>query len=223
MLLCWAATAGWASPPAFSEQAVGSEVSGWQLMPLKGTVPTHFEIVRLDGRNVLRTSAADAAAGLVHTVAEEGAEREIAFRWKIAAHVPGTDMTRRSGDDYAARIYLTFARDPGELPWATRLKVRLARLLYGQEVPAAAICYVWDPSLPVATSMPNAYSDTVMMLVAESGPAEVGWRTVRRNYAADYRQLFGAEAPPLTSVIVATDTDDTGASAGAWFGDIVLR
>ena len=132
-------------------------------------------------------------------------------------------MSRKSGDDFAARVYLTFERDPAELSIATRVKMRLARLIYGQEVPAAAICYVWAATLPIETSMPNAYSDTVMMLVAASGPADGAWRTVNRDYAADYRALFGQEAPPLTSVVVATDSDDTGGASLAWFGDVVLR
>jgi Protein of unknown function (DUF3047) len=44
-----------------------------------------------------------------------------------------------------------------------------------------------------------------------------------RNVLDDYRRAFGEEPPPIAGVAVMTDTDDTGASATAWFGDIVLR
>lgn len=212
-----------ASPAPFSTQPTGEPAAGWQVTELKGRAPARFRIVTLDGRNVLEASADGAAAGLAFAAPAEGEQRSIGFRWKVAAHMPGTDMTRKSGDDFAARVYLTFDRDPGELSFGTRMKIRLARLLYGQEVPAAAICYVWAPALPVDTSMPNAYSDTVMMLVADSGPPDDDWRSVNRDYAADYRRLFGTEAPALTSVIVASDSDDTGGNALAWFDDIVLR
>jgi len=211
------------SPAPFSAQPVGPPGDGWQLTTLRGKPAAEFTIMEGDRGKVLRANARAAAAGLTYAAPVEQPLRQIEWTWNIAGHPDGTDMTRREGDDFAARIYLTFDRDSRDLPFGTRMKIRLARLLYGQEVPAAAICYVWDPSLPVETAMPNAYSDTVMMLVATSGPADGDWRSLIRDYAADYRRLFGTEAPPLTSVIVASDTDDTGSETTAWFGDVVLR
>ena len=41
--------------------------------------------------------------------------------------------------------------------------------------------------------------------------------------AEDYRRAFGEEPGRITSVAVMTDTDNTGESALAYFGDIVFK
>ena len=128
----------------------------------------------------------------------------------------------KQGDDFPARVYVTFDRDISELPFSTRLKIRLARTLYGTDIPTAALCYVWADNLSVDTIVPNAYSDTVMMVVVRNGPAEQGWQTERRDVGADYAAAFGSAAPSVTSVMLAADTDDTGAFARSWFGDIAF-
>jgi uncharacterized protein len=40
---------------------------------------------------------------------------------------------------------------------------------------------------------------------------------------ADFRAAFGEDAPPVSGVAIATDTDNTGETARAWFGDLELR
>jgi hypothetical protein len=63
-----------------------------------------------------------------------------------------------------------------------------------------------------------------MMIVVESGARRVGeWVEVERDILADYRRAFNEDPPPVSGVAVMTDTDQTGASATAWFGDIVFR
>ena len=54
-----------------------------------------------------------------------------------------------------------------------------------------------------------------------SGPAELGrWIDERRDVLADYRTLFGEDPPMISGVAIMTDTDGTGESALAWYGDI---
>ncbi len=66
--------------------------------------------------------------------------------------------------------------------------------------------------------------DRAKMIVVESGPANVGrWVDVERNLYEDYRRLFGGEPPRIVGVAVMTDTDNTGESAVAYYGEIVLR
>jgi len=68
------------------------------------------------------------------------------------------------------------------------------------------------------------YTERVRMLVLESGAARLGeWVEERRDVHADYRRAFGTEAPPITGVAIMTDTDDTGETATAWYGDIALQ
>lgn len=46
---------------------------------------------------------------------------------------------------------------------------------------------------------------------------------MERDLYADYQRLFGGEPPRIVGVAVITDTDNTGESAVAYYGDIVLR
>ena len=119
---------------------------------------------------------------------------------------------------------MTFDLAPKQLGWFARNKLRIARLLYGKDVPAAALCYVWDTRAPEGTMVPNAYTDRVKMIVVQSGAQQLGeWVTESRNIHDDYRDAFGAEPPPITSIVIATDTDDTGETATSWFGDLALQ
>jgi len=59
------------------------------------------------------------------------------------------------------------------------------------------------------------------MIVASSGAAGVGaWQSIKRNVLEDYKRAFGEDPGLLMSIGVLTDTDNTGESAEAWYGDI---
>jgi hypothetical protein len=71
--------------------------------------------------------------------------------------------------------------------------------------------------------LPNAYTERVRMIVVRSGAADAGrWVEEERNLYDDYRRAFAEEPPPIAGVAIMTDADDTGESATAWYGDIVL-
>jgi len=56
-----------------------------------------------------------------------------------------------------------------------------------------------------------------------SGPTAVGsWQTVTRNWRDDYQKAFGQAPGPLIKVGVMSDTDNTGETVDAWYGDIRL-
>ena len=81
--------------------------------------------------------------------------------------------------------------------------------------------YVWSNKAPVGTVIPNPHTGRVQMIVASSGPAGVGtWQSLKRNVLEDYRRAFHEEPGLLMSVGVLTDTDNTGESVEAWYGDI---
>jgi hypothetical protein len=61
------------------------------------------------------------------------------------------------------------------------------------------------------------------MIVVDSGSAHAGkWRLHERDVVADYRAAFGEDPPPISGIALMTDADNTGESADAWYGDIVL-
>jgi hypothetical protein len=145
------------------------------------------------------------------------------WRWKVARPIAGGDVTRKAGDDYAARIYVTFRHSPERLSVAARAKAAAARLVYGEAPPHAALNYVWDGRAAVGTMVPNPYSDRVRMIVVDTGSANAGrWQFHERDIVADYRAAFGEEPPPISGIALMTDADNTGESADAWYGDVVL-
>jgi hypothetical protein len=137
--------------------------------------------------------------------------------------VQAGDVARREGDDYAARVYVTFRYPPERLPAWQRVRAAALRLLYGEDVPHAGLAYIWDARAPRGTIVPNAYTDRVRMIVVESGPANLGrWVGYERDLAADYRAAFGEEPPPVAGIALMTDTDDTGETVTAYYGDVTL-
>jgi hypothetical protein len=69
----------------------------------------------------------------------------------------------------------------------------------------------------------NPYTDRTMMFALQSGEAGARqWVTERRNVFEDYRRAFGEEPPRISGVGIMTDTDNTGETATAWYGDIMF-
>ena len=212
------------APSAFSAaSAVGGLPAGWRpFTPSAKVKPTRYALVRDGNTVVVRADAEGSMSGLIHPVRIDPAETPlIQWRWRIERPLKTADMTTKAGDDYAARLYVLFDYDVAKLSLLTRTKLKLAKSLHGTEVPAAALNYVWDNRQPVGTIQANAYTDRARMIVVQSGADKAGlWVTVTRDLAADFRAAFGEEAPPVTGVVIATDTDNTGERVTAWYGDI---
>ena len=114
----------------------------------------------------------------------------LAWRWKALNLVARGGLATKETDDFALRLYVTFDLDPDRLSLADRMRISLARAFWGTKLPLAALCYVWDGQAPRGTFAPNAYTDRVRMVVADSGTAALGrWVEHERDVAADFRQV----------------------------------
>lgn len=51
----------------------------------------------------------------------------------------------------------------------------------------------------------------------------LAWVTETRNVYEDYKRAFGKDPPMISGVAIMTDTDNTGESATAHYGDIVFK
>lgn len=209
--------------PAFSTMAAGGEIGGWQtLKPAAKANDTRYTLVKDSGKTVLRAEADNAMSGLTHAMRVDVRRYpRLRWRWKVGAPLNGADMTTKQGDDYAARIYVMFDYPAEKLSFGTRAKLRFVESLYGQKIPTAALNYVWDNRRPVGTIQANTYTDRARMIVVQSGSAQAGrWVTETRDLVADFRAAFGEDPPDVVAIALATDTDNTGESALAWYGDI---
>ena len=148
----------------------------------------------------------------------------LTWRWKVSRSLDRADMDEKSGDDYAARVYVFFDVPLESLSFTERTKIRLARFVTGSEVPTAALCYVWDNKHRIGFTRASPYTSRVQKMVLQSGAEKVGqWQTETRDVAADFRKLFGHEPPRITGVAVGNDTDDTHEQVTTWYGDVVFQ
>jgi hypothetical protein len=184
---------------------------------------TTYDLVRADSGTVVRARSDGGASGLATERRIDLTEYPILeWRWKVEEVVADGNARTKAGDDYAARLYVTF--DYEDLGFADQVKLRALRVLGYDDIPTRALNYVWANRVDRHTILPNAYTDWVMMVAVRSGETHVGtWVTERRNVLADYRAAFGGDPPPVNGVALMTDTDNTGGQATAYYGDILFR
>jgi len=197
--------------------------SGWKPLIFRNiSKHTAYSIIEENGSLVVKAVAEASASGLVHEIKINPAEYPVVrWKWKVGNVLKKGDVGRKEGDDYPARLYITFEYDPGKLGFVDKSKYEIARLIYGQYPPHAAINYIWESRSPVGIMVPNPYTNRTMMFVVESGEERLDkWIEEERNVYEDYRLAFGEEPPIISGVAIMTDTDNTGETATAYFGDI---
>jgi len=177
------------------------EMTGWEAKSFKGE--TNYTLVDDAGTTVLEAESHNSASGLFREVGIDLKQTPILnWSWKTAHVLSGNDERSKQGDDYPARVYVVFSG--GLFFWKTR-----------------AINYVWSSHQPVGTIWPNAYTGNARMIAVESGAAQTGrWLGERRNVLNDFRMLFDEEPGNVDAVAIMTDTDNSGQSATARYGDI---
>lgn len=153
--------------------------------------------------SVLRANSQASASGLFRRISPDLARTPwLHWSWKVDSLLGNADERSKDGDDYPARIYVVFSG--GLLFWNTR-----------------AINYVWSGNQAVGTEWPNAYTANARMIAVQSGAEHLGqWQKEVRDVRADYRRLFAEEPGRVSAVALMTDTDNTGRSVQAWYGDI---
>lgn len=206
----------------FSRAPAGTVLpAGWQRYTMSRHKPPAAVMVETqDDQSVVHIDA-DRSAGAIVDRFRAAPDATLAWRWKIDHTVAKGDLSRRSGDDFAARVYVFFDVPTRQLSFGQRMTLSIARHLTGENLPAAAICYVWDNHHAIGTIAPNPFYAPVHTFVIESGNAKAGqWVAETRDLAADYRKAFGRDPPPLTGIAIASDTDNTRSQANAWFGGI---
>ena len=223
----WAQSGATALPSQltpFSKAAPGTAPpAGWkhQVLP-KVKQANRFALVADEGVTVLQVSSkASASSWLAPLNVPPSQASILRWRWKVSQSLPASDLRSKEGDDYAARLYVTFDLPLERLSGLDQLRIESARLISGTDIPAASICYVWGHAQAVGAHGPNPYTDRVHMKVLDSGPEHAGqWRELRVNLAQDWAQAFGGPMPPVNGIALSADTDNSGSSVQAWFGDV---
>jgi len=212
---------GLALPLIAAEAASSIDVSNFSSVSPSGNLPgqwdlqtfpsidahTEYSIVT-DKRYglVIRAEAAGSAAGLVRKISVDPQEYPIlAWSWKVSKTLDGSSLANRQGDDFPARILVSFGSD-----------------LFGTTA-GRTLCYVWATVEPVETMMKSPYHKGVVTIVASSGDSTVGrWQEVRRNIAEDYLKAYGEMPESLRAIALLSDSDNTADHVVAWYGPISL-
>jgi len=211
----------------FSVEQVGNvPPAGWKPLTFK-KIDRHttYTLIKDGDTVVVKAVAESSASGLVREIKIDPKEFPIVqWRWKVTNILKKGDVRRKEGDDYPARIYVTFEYDPSKLGLFEKAKYEAVRLLYGQYPPIGAINYIWEGKLPQGMMIPNPYTNRVIMIVVESGETKLNqWVSEERNIYGDYKKAFDQEPPMISGVAIMTDTDNTGEKATAYYGDILFK
>ena len=173
---------------------------------------TRYQIIERNGKNVLQAQSQKTASGLAKPMRINLKETPfINWSWKIRQRLDNLEETKKSGDDYAARIYVII--DGGWQLWKTK-----------------ALNYVWSSNQPRGSEWDNAFAGSSAKMVAIRGKNDpLEWQQEKRNVYQDLITAFGDKGSDkaneaaygyIDAIAVMTDTDNSGASATAWYGDI---
>jgi hypothetical protein len=166
----------------------------------------------LGGRPAWRAHAQCSASAMALSLADRDPSRSprLSWRWKVERGLDVEDERVRSGDDFAARVYVLRPFDPTRASWFERVRRRLARSLYGRDLPGSATSYVWTSHVAPGTRWPNPYSAESTMVALRSG-ASPGWQQETIDLAAQDM-----------AIAIMSDADDSCGEAIAWFADFRL-
>ncbi len=226
-------------PAAFGEPVSALELGRFSgekvshVLPV-GWEPFYFQEIRRhtgcrlmeeDGQVVVKAVADRSASALIRKINVDLKKHPILqWRWKIGNILKKADIYRREGDDCSARIMVIFQYDSSKLSASEKIKYEIGRMLYGEYPPLVTINYVWASKPQVGSIVPSAYTERSFMVVVESGERNLNqWLTEERNVYNDYQTAFDDEPPLISGVAIMTDTDDTGESATAYYGEILFR
>lgn len=212
---------------SFSDSAPGAALpAGWEAWSLSQfKKPTQYRLVAQDGRTVIKASAQASASGLLHRLALDPRNYPLLeWRWKVTELIARADNTKKHAEDSPVRVVVSFDGNIEKLPLGDQLFFDNMRALTGKQMPYATLMYIWENRAAKDTVIPNPHTSRVKMIVAESGRDKLGrWQEVTRNVYEDFKRAFGEEPGRITFVGIMTDTDNTGANAYAYYGDIVFR
>jgi len=178
------------------------DLSYWHERAYKGK--TSYEVVSIDGINVLKASTNNNASVLLHELDIDLARTPfVNWRWRVEnVFSKGINEQSKGGDDYPARLYL-LASD-GFAAWDV-----------------ISVNYVWSSNQKKETAWTNAWSGKSKMVAIRSGNTQTRqWLNEKRNIREDFKRLFGRDVETITAVAIMSDSDNYHESATSYFGNI---
>lgn len=176
---------------------------------------TDYNLVNQGDRFVLNAKSDMSASGLfLRQKIDLKTTPYLNWSWSVTRGLPMLDERKKSGDDHAARVYIVI--QDGPFFWQTR-----------------SINYVWSGSQNTGEVWPNPFAkNNVVMLAVRGKDSSLNqWYSEKKNVYEDLIQYFGDKGSDeanmaayryIDAVAIMTDTDNSGASAESFYGDIIF-
>jgi hypothetical protein len=200
--------------------------------------PTRFEAGTVDGEPALRV-ATDRSYGTWVNDWRGPAPARLQWRWRLDAPLSGgsgpPDLLSKAGDDAALKVCVMFDHPLDSVPFIERTLLRVARSVSGAPLPAATLCYVWDSAGAAGVQGANPYTRRVRFISLQGRDAPLArWVSESRDVAQDFATLFAdelprgaqtprAELPPITTVLIGADSDNTTSRSLGWIADLLWK
>ncbi len=174
---------------------------GWKLKTWAGSAD--FDTVSTGIGPAIRMKSDGSSAALVKEIKFDIKDYPyLNWRWKVTKLPPRGDVRVRSKDDQAAQIYVVFPR------WPAFVNSRV-------------LGYIWDSNAPAGSFVASTKQANTNYYIVRSGPNHLDrWFKEKRNVYEDYKRLFNEDPPPVGSISVMINSQNTGSSAEAYVGDI---
>lgn len=141
----------------------------------------------------------------------------VRWRWKVTSVYQAGSVEKKSGDDYPLRVSIIFKYGPEQDSLKDRLTYGLAKLKDGAYPPHSSLHYIWANRNHDEQVYTSLYLDQVKMIILQSGMDKAGeWQVEEVNVVDDYVRVFGTKPPPIASIVVMNDSDDTGEASTSY-------
>ncbi|QMU60238.1 MAG: DUF3047 domain-containing protein [Gammaproteobacteria bacterium] len=177
------------------------DLDDWENKSFKGE--TQYSIKSEEQNSYLHAESKQSASALYKKIKVNIHETPfLNWSWRIDKALPELNEKDKSGDDYAARIYVVFKT--GYTPLS-----------------AKALNYVWSSNDSSESHWPNAFTDKAIMIPLRSNRDETNiWQHEKINIKEDLMLYFKKLPKYIDGVAIMTDTDNSKGIASASYGDI---
>ena len=186
--------------------------------------PTRYSLVRDEGRVVVRAVSQQGASLLAKEIEiDPGKYPIINWQWKVANIMTKGDVFEKKGDDCPARLFVIFSDNNRRTGLPDRAQDQVQQSMFKNLQYRRVLAYIWGNKAASETMVPNRFSSKVVMFVVRSGPQNLNtWHLEHRNVYEDFQKAFGEKPSMISGIAIMTDSDNTGESAKAFYGDITF-
>lgn len=179
-----------------------NDTSGWEIRNFFGA--TDYSLTSVDGKQVIVADSRQSASAFYKKIDIDLDKTPILnWSWRKEYTIDPGDELAKIGDDYVARIYV----------------VKTDGMILSTTI---ALNYVWSYQHQKNDSWGNPFAqeNSKMLAQRDASDPEATWFSERRNVVLDFKRLHGKDIKQIDGVAIMTDSDNSGLSASALYGDI---